>query len=98
MVEKPQYFFPKRQKNLPAFVSLEYLFPILQTWRIVWSSVNVEHPLHGDETAEDVDEGDQGSDGGQALDDIGGVVAAAHQVKCTNGRDARDGDVDGHQW
>jgi len=54
--------------------------------------------LDGDEAAEDVNEGDQGRCGGQALDDVGGIVSATHQVESTNGRDAGDGDVDGHQW
>ena len=63
----------------------------------MWPLVHIEHSLNSDETAENVDERDDGGDCRQRFDDVGRVVTAAHQVQSADSCDAGDGDVHGHQ-
>ena len=53
--------------------------------------------MNRDKPAKNVDERDCGCNCGQRLNDVGRVVAAAHQVQRADASDARDGDVHGHQ-
>ena len=48
------------------------------TWGVVGPVVDVEHPLNGDEPAEDVDERDERGRCRKAFDDVGRVVAPTH--------------------
>merc|ERR1712126_413650 len=66
-------------------------------WGVGGSLEHVQHPLGDDEASKDVDEGDEGSRGGQSLNHIGGIVAAAHEKETADSGDAGDGVSDGHQ-
>lgn len=59
---------------------------------------HVQHALRDDKTAADVDGRDEGSQRGQSVQCVVGVVAAAHQQHAAHRRDAGDGVGHRHEW